>query len=128
MPPTLLQTSQETSKSADGGLGGREDAGMGGFGILLPDSSPINRRDRTQAAYACNPASGRDILGADLARMESFRGRHEARAIPEGEGGADLGSRMSHERALLAAILVVALLLRVVWVLQMRSNPYFEDP
>jgi len=60
--------------------------------------------------------------------MESFRGRHEARAIPEGDGGEGFGPRVAHERALLAAILVVALLLRVVWVLQMRANPYFEDP
>ncbi len=32
------------------------------------------------------------------------------------------------ERTLLAAVLVLALVLRVVWVLQMRANPYFEDP
>lgn len=51
--------------------------------------------------------------------MESFRARHEDRAIP----GA-----VPRERMLLAAILLLALFLRVVWVLQMRANPYFGDP
>ena len=51
--------------------------------------------------------------------MESFRVRHGAEAIPES---------FPRERLFLAAILVLALLLRVVWVLQMRANPYFEDP
>ena len=32
------------------------------------------------------------------------------------------------ERGYLVGILVLALALRVVWVLQMRANPYFEDP
>jgi tetratricopeptide (TPR) repeat protein len=32
------------------------------------------------------------------------------------------------DRAILAAILLLALVLRVVFVLEMRANPYFEDP
>jgi tetratricopeptide (TPR) repeat protein len=35
---------------------------------------------------------------------------------------------LRRERAILAAILVLALALRVVFVLQMRASPYFEDP
>ena len=51
--------------------------------------------------------------------MESFRVRHGAQEIPES---------FPREHLVLAAILVLALLLRVVWVLQMRASPFFEDP
>jgi tetratricopeptide (TPR) repeat protein len=47
--------------------------------------------------------------------MEALRGREVGRPWP-------------HERTFLVAILLLALVLRVVWVLQMRGNPYFEDP
>jgi tetratricopeptide (TPR) repeat protein/4-amino-4-deoxy-L-arabinose transferase-like glycosyltransferase len=51
--------------------------------------------------------------------MGIFRGRHDGQASPDAFPG---------ERTLLAAVLLLALVLRVVWVLQMRANPYFEDP
>jgi hypothetical protein len=57
--------------------------------------------------------------------MEASRGPHDSAA---GNAGSPFFPALPRERAILAGILVLALLLRVVWVLEMRANPYFEDP
>jgi tetratricopeptide (TPR) repeat protein len=154
MPPTLLQTSQETSKRAEfvfarltagmkavvasvEGTGGDEEvegAGIVGFGGILRGSDrTINsagdrgptEKDRRSSLRDCNSMLGRDILRADRPTMGFFRSRHDGQASSETSTTLRSSGR---ERSFLVAILLLALLLRVVWVLQMRANPFFEDP
>jgi 4-amino-4-deoxy-L-arabinose transferase-like glycosyltransferase len=56
--------------------------------------------------------------------MDFQRGAADPDSTPSETGRPDA----RRERAILVAILLLALVLRVVFVLQMRANPYFEDP